>query len=432
MQVSVENTGSLGRRMKVAVPAARLEQEFSNRLKRLSQTVKLPGFRPGKVPLKMVEAQYGGRLLEEIVGDLIYSTFYEAAGEQGLRPAGGPRFQPKGYARGQDVEYTAEFEIYPEIKTVKVPEGQLERVTCVVTEADVDRTLETMRKQRMNWRPMNRAAQEGDRVEIDFKGTLNGQPFEGGEAQGFSLVLGSRTLIEGFEEGLIGAHSGETRHVNVTFPSDYRNTKLAGQPVEFAITVKQVSEPVLPDLDQAFFAELGMVDVSVETLRDEIKANLEREAEERTKVKFKQQILKALLEANPVEIPDGLIQAEAARLVRITRANLEAQGTPPERLPSDTSLFAGQARERVALGLVLAEFVKAEGIKAEPAEVRARLEQLAASYDAPQEFIKWHYSSPERLSEIESLVLEDRAVERIVSKVKTSDKFIGFQELLAL
>lgn len=418
--------------MKVAVPAARFEQEFANRLKRFSQTLRLPGFRPGKVPLKMVEAQYGGRLVQEVATDLIQTTFYQAAGEQGLRPAGGPKIEPKGFARGQDFEYTAEFEVYPEIQAVKMPAGPIERLACTVGDADIDRTIDTMRRQRVTWRPVDRAAQEGDRVEIDFKGSLNGEPFEGGEAHDFPLVLGSRALITGFEEGLMGARAGESRTIPLTFPAEYHNAKLAGQAAEFAVTLKQVSEPVLPELDQAFFAQLGMPDTTVESLRAEVKANLEREAEARTRAKLKQQALKALLEANQLEIPEGLIQTEALRLARMTRANLEAQGVPAERLPADVSAFTGQARERVALGLVLAEFVKAEGINAEPAQVRARLEQLASSYESPQEFIQWHYSQPERMSEIESLVLEDLAVDRIVNNVKTTERPISFQELLTI
>lgn len=432
MQVSVENTGSLGRRMRVAVPAARFEQEFSSRLKRLSRTVRVPGFRPGKVPLKMVEAQYGGQLLQEVASDLIQSTFYQAAGEQGLRPAGGPRIEPKSVARGHDFEYTAEFEIYPEIKAVHMPEAGIERLTCAVTDADVERTLDTMRKQRVTWRPVERAAQEGDRVEIDFKGSLNGEPFEGGKAQGFPLVLGSHALIEGFEEGIVGAQNGESRTISVTFPNDYRNTKLAGQKVDFAVTVKQISEPVLPELDKAFFEQLGMPQATPEGLRSEIRGNLEREADERIKARLKQQVLKGLLAANPLEIPRGLIEAESSRLMRMTRANLEAQGIAADRLPSDSSAFAGQARERVALGLILAEFVKAQGLEADPGQVRTRLERMAASYEAPQEFIGWHYAHPERLSEVESLVLEDQAVERVLSAVKVADKPISFQELLTI
>ena len=429
MHVSVETTGNLSRRMTVAVPAARFEQEFSSRLKRISRNAKLPGFRPGKVPMKMLEAQYGSKLMQEVASDLIQATFYEAAGKEGLRPAAGPTIEPKEIARGQDFEYTALFEVYPEIAEVKLPTTPVERVVCRIGDDDVERTLDTMRKQRMVWEPVDRVAADGDRLEIDFRGTLNGTAFEGGEARGFMLTLGSNSLISGFESGLIGARAGEKRTLNVTFPSDYRNTTLAGQPVEFAVEVKQVQEGRLPELNAEFFSQLGMPDGTPDALRAEIRASLQKEADNRTLASTKQHAFKALLAANPMDLPQGLVEQEARRLADMIRSNLSAQNVPADRLPTDAGPFREQARERVALGLVLAEFVKRHNIKVTPAEIRERIEEMARGYDSPAEFVKWHYARPERVGEVESLILEERAVDALLNVAPVTDKVVAFKDL---
>ena len=430
MQVSVENTGSLGRRMTVAVPAERFEREFSVRLRRLSQNVKIPGFRPGKVPLKMIEAQYGGKLLQEVASDLIQTTFYEATGEQGLRPAGGPRIEPKSLERGRDFEYIATFEVYPEVGEVRMPTVGIERAVCNITDTDIDRTLETMRKQRMTWTPIDRPAQLGDKIEMDFVGSVAGTAFEGGEAHDFPYVLGSNALIEGFESGLIGAGIGEARTVNVEFPSDYRNTQLAGQKAQFAVTVKKIFAPVLPEIDAAFLQQLGVEGGTVEALRADVRKSLEQEAKDRTQAVLKRNVFNALMAANPIEVPQGLIDSEAKRLVRMARSNWEAQRLPPDKFSEDSSPYKAQARERVLLGLILAELVKVRDIKVDATKVRSRIEELAKGYESPQEFIKWHYSNPERLGEIESLLLEEEALNVVMRESKLEDKPIDFQTLV--
>jgi len=430
MHVTVETTGNLGRRMTVAVPAARMEQEIAVRLKRLSQTVRFPGFRPGKAPMKMVEAQYRGKVTEEVMGDLIRSTFYEAVNEQGLKPAGGPEIQPKNVDRGQDFEYTATFEVYPEIKRLDIKGKHIERPIVTVSEEDVNRTIDSLRRQRVGWNPVERAAAKEDRVLIDFQGRLDGVPFEGGEAKDFPLVLGNNTLIDGFESGLIGARAGENRTLDVTFPTDYRNTNLAGKKVQFAVTVKQVNEPVLPEVNDEFARALGVADGKVETLRTEVRANLERELAERVRRELREQVFKALIEANPLDVPKSLEQSEIEHLVRTGRANLEAQGLPAAQLPNDPQLYAEQARKRVTLGLILAEMVKAKSLAVDAQRVRARVEELAAGYDNPQEFVAWHYADRERLAEIESKVMEDQAVEMLLATAEVVDKPMSFQELM--
>ncbi len=430
MQVSVESTGNIGRRMTVAVPSERFEKEFSERLKRLSRTVRFPGFRPGKAPLKMIEAQYGEKVMQEVVSELIRSSFYEAVTGQGLSPAGGPRIEPKALGRGKDLEYTAEFEIYPSIARLDIAGATIERPVCGVQPEDVERTLEIMRKQRTAWKPVERPGQVGDRLSIDFEGRLDGVPFEGGQAQGFSLVLGGDVLIDGFEQGLVGARAGEERTLNLDFPADYRNQQLAGKTAEFLVKVNRVEEPVLPEVDADFARQFGITDGSTDNLRAEVRANLEQEMEERVHAAVRDQVFKAIMELNRFEIPKALQDAEVERLVQQRRATLQSQGIPLEKAPVDPILFLDEARQRVALGLILAEIVKQRGLKVAPERVRARIEKLAASYESPQEFIQWHYSQPERLAQVESVVLEEQAVELLLQGAQVVDKPTSFQDLM--
>lgn len=423
MQVSVESTSSLGRRVKVAVPAETFEQAFADRLRRLSQRVKLPGFRPGKVPIKMVEQRYGGQLLQEVAGDLIQSTLQEAIGTQNLKPAGGTKIRQHSLGRGQALEYTAEFEIFPEIKNLDLTGAAIERPVTTISDDDVNRTLDTIRRQRTDWRPATRAAQSGDRVLIDFVGRLNGEEFEGGKGQAYPLVLGSGAFIKDIEDGLVGIAAGETRRVNAAFPSDYRFARIAGQTVEFEVSAKEVAEPVLPELNDELAKQLGIAEGGVEKLRADVRANLEREAGQRTRALLRRNVLDALLKANEFDVPASLVDTEVQRLQQ-----LNAAGSQPA---ADPAQLRARARTRVALGLILAEIVRARGLRPDAAKVRARVEEMAADYDAPQKFIEWYYASPERLGEIESLVLEERIVDELVAGANVQDRALGFQELLS-
>lgn len=424
MQVSVETIGTLGRRLKVAVPADQVEKEFNVRLQRLSKQVKMPGFRPGKVPLKMVEAQYGGRLLDEVAGELIQTTLYEAIGSQGLRPAGDPRIQRKPAVRGEQLEYTVEFEVMPEVKRLDLSGSRIERPVVTVTEEDVDRTLETIRKQRAAWRPAAREARSGDRLNIDFVGRLDGREFDGGKADGFQLVLGSGTLLADLEQGLVGARAGDRRHIPARFPADYRHAALAGKTAEFDVKINEVAEAELPELNEDFARALGVTEGGLDKLRADVRANLEREANGRARAVVRARVLKLLLDANPIEVPQSLLDAEAQRLRNSDLAS--GQGA------RDDATYAARARSRVALGLILGEFIRRRGLTPDPARVRARLEEMAADYESPQEFIQWHYEKPERLSEIESLVMEEKVVEDLLVSAEIADTPVSFQELLKL
>ncbi len=429
MQISVETTGRLGRRMTVALPADQLEREVSARLQRLSRTSRFPGFRPGKAPMKIIEAHYGGKVMEEVAGDLIQSSFYEAIVGQGLKPAGGPTIESRSIERGHDLKYTAVFEVYPEIGKLDVAGRQIERPISSVTEADIDHTLESLRKQRMTWRATERAAQTDDRLVIDFEGRINGAPFEGGSASDFALVLGRKTLVDGFEDNLIGAKAADVRSVHVRFPADYRSQMLAGQDVDFEVKVKEVDEPVLPAVDSEFAKQFGIQDGSVDSLRAEVRRNLERELQDQIRARIRDQVFEALLQDNELEVPSALHEAEIDKLIERAAASLEAQGVARAKVPADRSLYAGQARRRVALGLILAEIVKSRAIVADPALVRARVERLAESYESPQKFIEWHYAEPGRLGEIESLVLEEQVVDLLLQSATIKDKPLSLKEL---
>jgi len=424
MQVSVETIGTLGRRLKVAVPADQVEKEFNDRLQRLSKQVKLPGFRPGKVPLKMVEAQYGGRLMEEIAGDLIQTTMHEAIGSQGLRPAGDPQVQRKPVTRGEQLEYTVEFEIFPEVKRFDLAGVRIERPAVTVSEEDVNRTLETIRKQRATWKQVDREARLGDRLTIDFVGRINSKEFEGGKANAFQLVLGSGTLIEDMEHGLVGAKSGEMKHVSARFPTDYRHSMLAGQTADFDVKVNDVTEAIFPDLNETFAKDLGVKEGGLDKLRSDVKSNLEREAATRARAVIRTRVLKLLLDANPVEVPRSLLDAEIQRLKTADMSSGLNAG--------DEAGYERRARSRVALGLILGEFIRNRGLVPDPARVRARLEEMAADYESPQEFIQWHYAKPERLSEIEGLVMEEKVVEDLLISAQITDKPVSFQDLLKI
>lgn len=427
MQVSVETTSTLGRRLTVVVPPEQFEQEFTQRLKRLSKQVKMPGFRPGKVPEKMIEARYGGQLMEEAAGDLIERTLREAIGSHELRPAGGPRVRHKPLARGQGLEYTAEFEIYPEIARLDLTGVEIERPVAEIADADVDRTLESVRRQRITFQPVERPAQREDRVLVDFVARVDGTELPGGKAQNQPIVLGAGHMFPEIEEALIGANKGDVRRATVNFPADSRNATLAGKPVEFEVTVNEVGEPVLPAIDEELAKALGVAEGGVEKLREEVRRSLEREGAERARTVLRRNVLKALREANKFEIPASLVEAEVDRMKRLAQASQGAAA-----LPEDDAPLRERAQVRVALGLILAEVVRVRNIRADAGRVRARVEQMARDYEAPEKFVEWYYANPERLGEVESTVLEDMVVEQLIGTAQVRDRSMSFPDLLKM
>jgi len=430
MQVSVESTGALERRMTVAVPADQFEQAFSDRLRRLSRSVKMAGFRPGKVPLKMVEAQYGQQVLQEVAGDLINSSFQQAVGQQGLKPAGGPTIEPRSLDRGKDLEYTATFEVYPEIKAPSLAGVRIERPTSTVGDADVDRTLERMRQQQVEWQPVAEAAADGHRVTMDFSGSLDGKEVPGTSATGYRVELGKKALVPDFERQLIGMKEGDQRQIDVVFPDDYGNKDLAGKTVNFDVKVTAVEKALLPEVDDAFAHRFGVKDGGVATLRDEVRANLNRELEDRVRLLVRDRVMNALVEANQIELPRQLVEQEAGNLLAANRRALQQAGMPEDRLPKDPQPYMDQSRRRVLLGLLLSEAGRQFDLRPDPARVKTTLEHTAASYEDPAEFVKWHYADKRRLAEVEAVVMEEMIIERLLEQADVVDVPQEFSDLM--
>jgi len=429
MQVSVEATGGLERRMTVQVPEERVEKEVEGRLQRLARTAKLKGFRPGKVPMKVVKSHYGAQVRQEVVGDVIQSSFYEAVVKENLRPAGLPTIEPKTLEEGKSLEYTATFEVMPEVEPASLSGVKLEKVSAEVSEADVDTMLETLRKQRTRWEAAERGAKEGDRVVIDFKGTIDGAEFQGNEGKQVPVVIGAKRMITGFEEGLVGAKANDSLTLDLTFPEEYGYKEVAGKPVQFAVTVHRVEEPHLPELDEEFAKSFAVTEGGVEALRKEVRQNMERELEQAVTGRVKQAVMDKLLELNAIDLPKALIKQEAEQLAAQMRQNMHIPaGKPGVNL--DSSMFDDQARRRVSLGLVLSEIIKRNELKADPAKVREQVEKVASTYERPQDVINWYYADRNRLAEVESLVLENQVVEWALGQADVSETKSSFNELM--
>lgn len=432
MQANLETIGALERRLDVSLPTAEIDSEVENRLKRLTRTVKMHGFRPGKVPYKVVAQHFGMQVRQEVLGDAMQRSFGEAVRRQNLRVAGSPRFEPEPLAEGApEFRYSATFEVYPEVVVGDLSNVTIERPRLEVGEAEVERTLEIMRRQRARYEPVERAAREGDRVLLDYRGTLAGAEFPGSSAKGQPVVLGEGRLLPDFERQLVGMKPGESKAFDLRFPDDYHGKEIAGKTARFEVTVREVAEPHLPEVDAAFAKSLGVEDGDLARMRSEIKANLEREVKARLKARVKEQVMQALLDATPIEAPRALVQMEVERLRQAARTDLAARGlvlAPDAPLPPE--LFERQARRRVNLGLILGELVRTHQLHPRPEQVRAQVEEQAQSYERPEEVVKWFYSSPERLGEIESLVMEDNVVAWALGVARVVDKTIAFDELM--
>lgn len=431
MQTHLENLGPLKRRLDVSVPRTQIDSEIQNRLKRIARTAKMHGFRPGKVPMKVIEQTYGPQVRQEVLGDAVQKTFAEAVRAQNLRVAGFPAFEARG-GEGEaaaDFHYSAIFEVYPDVKVGDVGSARIERPVHQVTEADVDSTIEVLRKQRVTYAPEARPAAVGDRVVIDYRGTIDGQEFDGGKAEGFPVVLGQGRLLPEFEASLTGMAAGESKTFPLTFPADYQGKDVAGKTAAFEVTVKGVEAPRLPEVDGEFARSLGVADGDVAKMRTEVRANVEREVKRRTQARIKEQVMDALIAASALELPQALVDAEKQRLAEAARYDLASRGVNVEGAPIPTDLFEAQAQRRVKLGLILAEVVKGNGLHAKPEQVRAVVDDLAQSYEHPEEVVKWYYAKADRLNDAEAMVLEDNVVNWVLSRAQVSDKPVSFEEL---
>ncbi|WP_333843465.1 trigger factor [Pelomicrobium sp.] len=430
MQIQLENLGALKRRLDVTLPRSQIEAEVESRLKRIARTAKMHGFRPGKIPLKVIAQTYGAQVRQEVLGDAVQKSFAEAVRSRNLRVAGFPQFEPQPSPESDaDFHYSAVFEVYPEVQLGDLSSVTIERPVHEVTEADVDHTIEVLRKQRTSFVPVARGAAQGDRLTLDFQGTLDGQPFEGGQGQGVTVILGEGRLLPAFEEKLLSMKAGQTQRFEVEFPEDARWKEVAGKTVTFEVSVHAVEEPRLPPLDADFAKALGVADGDLDKMRSEIRANVEREVKQRLQARLKERVMEALLAAASLELPQALVQAEQHRLAEAARRDLEGRGVRVQGAPLPLEMFAEQAERRVKLGLILAELVKRHGLHARPEQVRAIVEDFAQSYERPEEVVKWYYSKPERLNDAEALALEENVVRWVLAQAKVVDQPVSFDEL---
>jgi len=422
---NVENLGTLERRVSMSLPADEIEKQVDERLKKLARNVRMPGFRPGKVPLKLVVQTYGPQVRSEVMSDAVQKAFTNAVKEANLKVAGYPQIERKN-----DFEFSATFEIYPEVKVGDLAAASVERPTTEVDDAAVDKTLEILRKQRTRFETVQRAAKDGDRLTVDFRGTIDGQPFPGGEATDFVFGLGEGRMLPAFETAARGMSPGEAKTFDLDFPADYHGKEVAGKKASFTMTLKKVDEPRLPELDAEFAKSLGVADGDLAKMRTEVRANVEREVKKRVEGRVKEQALNALLGTTPLEIPKSLVVMESNGMAERAMADLKARGLDPQQVPINPQAFEEAAKRRVALGLIIAELSRAESLQPKPAEVRALVEQEAQSYESPAEVVKWFYMQPQRLQEMEALALETNVVKWVLTKAKVLDKPVSFDELM--
>lgn len=437
----VENLGKLERRVTISLPKEAVQKEIESRIRQIAKNVRMPGFRPGKVPLKMVTQQYAGQVEAEVLSDKVGKQFFDISRAENLRVAGQPSFSPKDDSTADAYAFDATFEVYPEVTLGDLSTAQVERAVTTISEAEVDRTLEILRKQRVHYHARgesgehgdgggDQAVQSGDRVAVDFVGKLDGVPFEGGSAEDFSFVLGEGRMLPEFEQAAMGLKVGESREFDLKFPDDYHGKEVAGKTAQFTITMKKVEWPHLPEVDAEFAKSLGVADGDLAKMRAEIKENLEREAKRRTQAIVKNQVMDALLKISELEVPKALIEQDQERLVEMARQDLTQRGVPnAANAPIPSEMFKEQAERRVKLGLVVAELVKANQLEAKPEQIRAEVEEFAKSYEDPKEVIRWYYSNQQRLAEMEAYVVESNVVEFVLGKANVTDKEVSFEAL---
>ena len=423
MQVSVEAGEGLERKLTVQVPAETVEMEVNNRLSSLKNTVRLDGFRPGKIPLKVIKQKYSGAVLQEVAGELMQRSFRDALTQENLTPAGDPVIDAKDLVLGQVMEFTATFEVYPEIVLKPVADLKVEKTEASVEDSDVSNMIDTLRKQKMDWSEVDRASADEDRISIDFVGTIDGEKFDGGSANDMPMVLGSGQMIPGFEEKLTGKKASEEVTFKVPFPDDYASKELAGKEAEFAVTVKKVEEPKLPEIDEAFAKAFGVESGDTAQLNTDIKANMERELSRRLRTLLKASVMDGLLKQNPVDVPSATVKQEAEAL----KVQADSQ-TPGSNLTADA--FLDDAKRRVQLGMILAEVAKMSELKIDMDMVKSRVEEMGQDYDDPSEFVQYYMSNQELLRGVETLVMEDLVVDWVADQAKISTTKSTFDKVM--
>ena len=427
MQVSVETTSGLERRLTVGVPAEKLETAVEARLRDAQKNLRIDGFRPGKVPMREIKRRFGQAVRNEVLGEVMRDSFIQAVEAEKIEPAGMPRFEPKAAEAGKDLEFTATFEVYPEIALASFDGIKVETPVAEVTEVDIDTMIDNLRKQRASWDVSDAAAEEGDRVNIDYKGTRDGEAFEGGSAEGQNLVLGSGSMIPGFEDGLKGVSAGEEKTLKLTFPEDYHAEDLKGAAVEFSVKVNKVEKQKLPEVDDDFIAQFGVKEGGMDAFRVEVRKNMERELSNAVRGKIKEQVMDGLVNAHEFDVPAALISSEVQRMrQQMLQQFGGGQQFDPSLLPDE--LFSEQAERSVRLGLIVREILEQKELKADADKVRARIEEIASQYEEPQEVVNYFYANQQQLQQVEGAVLEEQVVELVLESADKSDRQVSYEE----
>jgi trigger factor len=427
MQVSVESISKLERRMQVQVPAERVSKEIAERLKNLSRTARLNGFRPGKAPIKVIRQQFGMQVHREVIGELLQSSFAEAVTEKQLSPAGSPRIEPQSIDEGQDLKYVATFEVFPEVALQPMDSLELERVTADVTESDIDAMVERLRKQQMKYSPVTRPAALGDKVTVDFVGAIDGVEFAGGKGENIAIVLGEGRMLPELEQGLVGAAPGDHRDINVNFPADYRATELAGKLAVFHVAVKGVEEPTLPELDEEFCKAFGVTEGGIPKLREDVAANMRRELEQNLRNRNKTAVLEKLYQANPIEVPNALLESQIRdmQIEAMRRSGAKDVSQAPPREP-----LVEPARRRVALGLLMNDVIRRENLVVDPKRANERLDEMVGAYGDAAALKRAYQQNADAMRQVENLALEDQVVDWILEHAKVRERASTFKELM--
>jgi trigger factor len=427
MQISIESTGKLERRMQVQVPAERVTQEIAARLKTLSRTARLKGFRPGKAPLNVIRQQFGVQVHREVIGELLQSSFAEAVTEKQLAPAGNPRIEPQSIGEGQDLTYVATFEVFPEVALMPVETLEIDRTTAEVLETDVDAMIERLRKQQMTYSEAPAAASSGDKVTVDFEGSIDGVAFAGGKGEGIGIVLGEGRMLAEIEQGLIGAAAGDHREISLTFPADYRATDLAGKLAIFQVDVKKVEQPKLPELDEEFCKSFGVTEGGVAKLREDVAANMRRELEQNLRNRNKSAVMEKLYVSNPLDVPNALIEGQVRdmQVEAMRRAGSKDPAQAPPREP-----LLEPARRRVAIGLIFNDIIRREKLTVDPARANARLDEMVGAYGDAGALKRAYQQNADAMRQVEGLALEDQVVDWVLAHAKVREVGSSFRELM--
>jgi trigger factor len=432
MQVSVETTQGLERRLTITVPAESIDSQVKSRLQQLAKTQRINGFRPGKVPVSVIKKRYGQAVRQEIAGEAMQRNFYEAIVQEKITPAGMPNFEMKTDVDGQDLEFVAAFEVYPEVEVKDVEKIEVEKPVVEITDADLETMMETLRKQHATWKEVKRKSKKDDRVTVDFVGTIDGEEFEGGKAENFELEMGKDRMIPGFETPIVGAKAGEEVVADVTFPEDYHAEALKGKEAQFKITVNKVEGLSLPKVDEEFAKLFGVDDGDVEALNAEVRKNMQRELEQTLKANVKEQVIEGLLANNEIDLPKALVDQEINALREQAKQRFsQQQGGNVDNLPElPADLFQENARKRVSIGLLLGEIIKTEELKVDSAKVDALIETAASAYEDPQEVIEYYKTNDELMQQMQNVALEEQAVEVLLSKANVKEVNKAFDEIM--